>query len=64
LRDPPNGIHGFLGAFLDGLYLVAEILGRIPGLLGEFLNFIGDNRKPFARSARRAASMVFLVISF
>jgi len=45
LADLANGLNRVFRIRLDRLDFIADILGSLRGLLGQFLDFVGDNRK-------------------
>ena len=47
----PIAVHRLLRAFLDRLDLLADVLGRLGGLLGQLLDLVGDDREALARFA-------------
>ncbi len=47
--DLANGVDCTFGIGLDGLNLTADLFGGLGRLLRQFLNFIGDDGKAFAR---------------
>ena len=52
LADLGDGFDGPLGVALDGLDLAADVLGGLGGLLGQFLDLVGDDGEALARLAR------------
>ena len=49
--DLADRLHRSLGVSLNGFDLPADILGRLGGLLGQFLHLVGHHRKALARFA-------------
>src|SRR5579862_4287382 len=43
-----DGLHGAFAVLLDGGDLAANVLGSLGGLLGQFLDFVGDDGEALA----------------
>src|SRR5262249_39986759 len=48
LADLGDGVDGAFGVGLDGFDLAADVVGGLGGLLGQFLDLVGDHGKALA----------------